>query len=49
VLNERLFYDAVGKVCYLVAFANLSLFEADVLVAEMIEEMAGAIMICIIQ
>ena len=37
------------KVRYLVAFAKLSLFEADVLVAEMIKEMAGAIMICIIR
>jgi hypothetical protein len=46
---ERLFYDAVYKVRYLVAFANLSLFEADVLAAEMIEETAGTTMIFIIR
>ena len=49
MLNERLFYDTVCKVRYLVAFANLNLFEADVLAAEMIEETAGAVMICIIR
>ena len=38
VLIERLFYDAVGQVRYLVAFANLRLFEADVLAAETVEE-----------
>ncbi len=37
-LIERLFDDAVGQVRYLVAFANLRLFEADVLAAETVEE-----------
>lgn len=38
VFMKWLWYDTIGQVRDLVAFANFNLLEADVLVAEMIEE-----------
>ena len=41
------YFTTLCKVGYLVTFANLNLFEGDVLTAKMIVETACAVMICI--